>query len=110
MFLTFGTGMGSAIFTDGKLCPGLELGHHPWREKTYEAYLGRRGLAQYGKRAGNKRPRAAVGRAEARSSNRGRALGHTLRATVRWKTGASRWAGMRYAGTCQPRSRRRSDR
>ncbi len=30
--LTFGTGMGGAIFTDGKLCPGLELGHHPWKK------------------------------------------------------------------------------
>ena len=31
--LTLGTGMGSALFTDGHLCPGLELGHHPWNPK-----------------------------------------------------------------------------
>ena len=49
MILTFGTGMGSAIFTDGRLCPGLELGHHPWHKKTYEDYLGRRGLNRMGK-------------------------------------------------------------
>jgi polyphosphate glucokinase len=55
LILTFGTGMGSALFTDGKLCPGLELGHHPWREKTYEDYLGRRGLDKYGKKQWNKR-------------------------------------------------------
>ena len=55
MILTLGTGMGSALFTDGKLCPGLELGHHPWREKTYEDYLGRRGLDKYGKKQWNKR-------------------------------------------------------
>ncbi len=60
MLLTFGTGMGSAIFTDGKLCPGLELGHHPWREKTYEDYLGRRGLDKYGKKQWNKRLKEAI--------------------------------------------------
>jgi polyphosphate glucokinase len=60
LILTFGTGMGSAIFTDGKLCPGLELGHHPWREKTYEDYLGRRGLDKYGKKVWNKRLLEAI--------------------------------------------------
>ena len=55
LLLTLGTGMGSALFTDGKLCPGLELGHHPWREKTYEDYLGRHGLDKYGKKQWNKR-------------------------------------------------------
>lgn len=60
MLLTFGTGMGSAIFTDGKLCPGLELAHHPWREKTYEDYLGRRGLDKYGKKQWNKRLQEAI--------------------------------------------------
>ncbi len=60
LLLTFGTGMGSALFTDGKLCPGLELGHHPWREKTYEDYLGRRGLDKYGKKSWNKRLQEAI--------------------------------------------------
>jgi polyphosphate glucokinase len=54
MILTLGTGMGSAIFTDGRLCPGLELGHHPWRRKTYEDYLGRRGLKNHSKKHWNK--------------------------------------------------------
>jgi polyphosphate glucokinase len=49
LVLTLGTGMGGALFTDGKLCPGLELGQHPWRKKTYEDYMGRRGLDQFGK-------------------------------------------------------------
>ena len=48
LMITLGTGMGSAIFTEGHLCPGLELGHHPWRKKTYEDYLGKRGLKKYG--------------------------------------------------------------
>jgi polyphosphate glucokinase len=60
LVLTLGTGMGSALFTDGKLCPGLELGHHPWREKTYEDYLGRRGLDKYGKKQWNKRLQEAI--------------------------------------------------
>ena len=60
LLLTLGTGMGSAIFTDGRLCPGLELGHHPWREKTYEDYLGRRGLDKYGKKQWNKRLQEAI--------------------------------------------------
>jgi polyphosphate glucokinase len=54
MILTLGTGMGSSIFTDGRLAPGLELGHHPWKKHTYEDYLGRRGLDKYGKKAWNK--------------------------------------------------------
>jgi polyphosphate glucokinase len=52
--MTFGTGVGSALFTDGRLCPGLELGHHPWKKQTYEDYLGRRGLDQFGRRRWNK--------------------------------------------------------
>lgn len=53
MILTLGTGMGSSLYTDGHLCPGLELGHHPWRKKTYEDFLGRRGLDRFGKRHWN---------------------------------------------------------
>jgi polyphosphate glucokinase len=53
--LTLGTGMGSSLFTDGRLCPGLELAHHPWRKKgmTYEDYLGRRGIDKFGKKEWN---------------------------------------------------------
>jgi polyphosphate glucokinase len=60
LLLTFGTGMGSALFTDGKLCPGLELGHHPWKKMTYEDYLGRRGLDRFGKKSWNKYLREAI--------------------------------------------------
>ena len=65
MILTFGTGMGSAIFTDGRLCPGLELGHHPWRKKTYEDYLGRRGLKKHGEKKWNKLLQEAIAQTEA---------------------------------------------
>lgn len=54
LILTLGTGLGSAIFSDGHLCPGLELGHHPWRKKTYEDYLGKRGLEKYRTKRWNK--------------------------------------------------------
>jgi polyphosphate glucokinase len=64
LLLTLGTGMGSAIFTDGKLCPGLELGHHPWKKKTYEDYLGRRGLDKFGKKEWNKYLQEAIGQIE----------------------------------------------
>jgi polyphosphate glucokinase len=54
LVLTLGTGMGSAIYTWGHLCPGLELGHHPLRKgKTYEDYLGRAGYKKYGQHKWN---------------------------------------------------------
>jgi polyphosphate glucokinase len=52
--LTLGTGMGSALFTEGHLCPGLELAHHPWKTHTYEDYVGRRGLDKHGAKKWNK--------------------------------------------------------
>lgn len=55
LVLTLGTGVGSALFTDGHLCSGLELGHHPWRKgKTYEDFLGIGGLKKHGKRRWNR--------------------------------------------------------
>ena len=54
LVLTLGTGLGSALFTWGRLCPGLELAHHPWRKgKTYEDYLGRKGLEKHGDKKWN---------------------------------------------------------
>jgi len=55
MIMTLGTGLGSAIYTDGHLCPGLELAHHPWlKGKTYEDFLGKRGLKKHGTKRWNK--------------------------------------------------------
>jgi polyphosphate glucokinase len=65
MIITLGTGMGTALFTDGRLCPGLELGHHPWRKKTYEDYLGRRGLKKHGQEKWNRRLQEAIAQTEA---------------------------------------------
>ena len=40
LVITLGTGVGSALFTDGVLVPNLELGHHPFRDgHTYEDLL-----------------------------------------------------------------------
>ena len=64
LVLTLGTGMGAALFTNGHLVPGLELGHHPWKRQTYEDYLGRRGLDKYGKKQWNKRLREAIAQTE----------------------------------------------
>jgi len=39
--LTLGTGVGSAVFSDGRLAPHLELAQHPIRHgKTYNDYIG----------------------------------------------------------------------
>lgn len=61
LVLTLGTGLGSALFTNGHLCPGLEFGHHPWRKgKTYEDFLGRRGLQKIGRKEWNRLLRKAI--------------------------------------------------
>jgi predicted NBD/HSP70 family sugar kinase len=49
LFLGLGTGLGSALITDGVLVP-MELAHLPYRKgRTYEDYAGLRGLKRYGK-------------------------------------------------------------
>jgi polyphosphate glucokinase len=65
LVLTLGTGLGGALFTNGHLCPGLEIGHHPWRKKTYEDYIGRRGFDKYGKEKWNKLLQEAIKQIEA---------------------------------------------
>ncbi len=51
LVITLGTGFGSSLFVDGHLVPGLELAHHPWhKNKTYEDFLGKRGLESGRKR------------------------------------------------------------
>jgi polyphosphate glucokinase len=50
LFLGLGTGLGSAMVVDGILEP-MELGHLPYRKgRTYEDYLGLRGLNRLGKK------------------------------------------------------------
>ncbi len=47
LFLGLGTGLGSAMITDGNVEP-MELGHLPWKKHTYEDYVGERGLDRLG--------------------------------------------------------------
>ena len=49
LFLGLGTGLGSAMIVDGILEP-MELAHLPYKKKTYEDYLGLRGLKRLGKK------------------------------------------------------------
>ena len=50
LFLGLGTGLGSAMIVDGELYP-MELAHQLYRKgKTYEDYLGIRGLKHLGKK------------------------------------------------------------
>jgi polyphosphate glucokinase len=47
LFLGLGTGLGSALVVEGQLVP-LELAHLPYKKRTYEGYLGIRGLKRLG--------------------------------------------------------------
>ncbi len=49
LFLGLGTGLGSALIIDGAMEP-MELAHLPYKKKTYEDYLGIRGLERVGKK------------------------------------------------------------
>ena len=54
LVITLGTGMGSALFIDGKLVPNLQLGHHPFLEgKIYEDFLAKTAFEKNGKRRWN---------------------------------------------------------
>jgi polyphosphate glucokinase len=49
LFLGLGTGLGSTLIVDGVVEP-MELGHLPYKKRTYEHYVGRRGLEKFGKK------------------------------------------------------------
>lgn len=61
MVITLGTGVGAALFLNGRLVPNLELGHHPFRKgETYEEQLGRAALDTVGKKRWNQRLNKAI--------------------------------------------------
>src|SRR5581483_9011043 len=65
MVLTFGTGVGSAVYVDGKLVPNLELGHAPFKDgKTYEDYLRDSELKRIGAKKWRKRVHNVVDQLE----------------------------------------------
>jgi polyphosphate glucokinase len=49
LFLGLGTGLGSAMVVEGVVEP-MELGHLPYKEATFEDYVGIRGLDRLGKK------------------------------------------------------------
>jgi len=49
LFLGLGTGLGTALVLNGHVEP-MELGHLPYKKRTYEDYVGRRGLKKHGKK------------------------------------------------------------
>jgi polyphosphate glucokinase len=65
MLLTLGTGMGCALFIDGKYVPNLELAHHPFRHgKTYEEYVCASALKRIGRKTWSKRVARVVAQIE----------------------------------------------
>lgn len=66
LVLTFGTGMGGALFTDGQLVPNLEMGHHPLRDgQSYEDLVRDSELKRIGPNAWTERVLYALERLEA---------------------------------------------
>ncbi|MEN9358573.1 MAG: hypothetical protein RL095_108 [Verrucomicrobiota bacterium] len=62
MVITLGTGFGSSLFEDGRLCAHLELAHHPFRKgETYEQQLGKLALKAVGESRWNRRVEKAIG-------------------------------------------------
>ena len=53
LFLGLGTGLGSTMIVDGIVQP-MELAHLPYKKRTYEDYVGLRGLEEFGKKAWRK--------------------------------------------------------
>jgi polyphosphate glucokinase len=61
LFLGLGTGLGSTLIVNGIVEP-MELGHLPYRKRTYEDYVGNRGLKRHGKKVWRKRVADVVAR------------------------------------------------
>jgi polyphosphate glucokinase len=49
LFLGLGTGLGTTLITDNVVDP-LELGHLPYRKRTFEEYVSERALEKYGRK------------------------------------------------------------
>ncbi len=61
MVVTLGTGVGTALFSGGRLAPHLELAHHPFRKgETYNEQLGAAALEHVGASKWRRRVREAI--------------------------------------------------
>jgi polyphosphate glucokinase len=61
LFLGLGTGLGSAMIVDGIVEP-MELGHLPYKKRTFEDYAGVRGYERLGKKKWRKEVAEVVSR------------------------------------------------
>ena len=59
LFLGLGTGLGSTLIVDGIVEP-MEIGHLPFKKRTYEDYAGERGRERLGKKRWQKAVTEAV--------------------------------------------------
>jgi polyphosphate glucokinase len=59
LFLGLGTGLGSALVTDGVVVP-MELAHLLYKKRTYEDYVGLRGLQRLGRKKWQRHVESAV--------------------------------------------------
>jgi polyphosphate glucokinase len=65
MVFTLGTGLGSALYSNGHLVPNLELAHHAFDDsRTYEERVSNNELKKIGRKKWNKRVRQIVERIE----------------------------------------------
>lgn len=61
LVVTLGTGFGTALYEDGRLCPHLELSHHPFRKgETYDEQLGDAARRRIGNKKWQKRVLKAI--------------------------------------------------
>ena len=62
MVVTLGTGVGCAVYGNGRLATALEMAHHPFRKgRSYEDCLGNAALLDDGKKKWNRRLQEAIG-------------------------------------------------
>jgi polyphosphate glucokinase len=62
LVVTLGTGVGTALFKDGRLMQRMELAHHPVKgDLTYNQYIGDKALKTAGKRKWNRRVKYCLG-------------------------------------------------
>lgn len=59
LFIGLGTGVGTALIIEGHVVP-MELAHLPYKKRTYEDYLGLRGLRRLGKKKWRREVEIAV--------------------------------------------------
>jgi polyphosphate glucokinase len=60
LVITLGTGLGSALFVDGRLVPNVEMGYDPLGGKSYLHLLGNGARKKVGSKKWNRRVRRAI--------------------------------------------------